>query len=123
MDKSKKLLEGIVEDVVSDRYSGPGMPDDSYFPDIFSRRFKLAKGRFRDPESGAIVNNMLPYMIGRSILGFNNIFDKEIALNSLQEDEGHSYKQTLDHEVRHYKGDNEYLARVNTGDTYSGLAA
>jgi hypothetical protein len=99
------------------------MPDDSYFPDVFSRGFRLTNSRFRDPKSGAMVNNMLPYMIGRGVLGFNNIFDKEIALNSLQGDEGYSYEQTLDHEVRHYKGDNEYLARVNTGDTYSGLAA
>jgi len=101
--------------------SNSTLEDISYEPDILSREFRLTHPRVV-LEDGIVVNNVLPYMLPRGVLGFNNSWDKQITNNSLQDDEGHSYKQTLAHEIRHYKGDNEYLARFNTGDMYASVA-
>ncbi|MBS3081221.1 hypothetical protein J4221_07155 [Candidatus Pacearchaeota archaeon] len=93
----------------------------SYEPNIFSREFRLTHPRVI--LDGIIINNVLPYMMPKGVLGFNSIWDKQITTDALQEDEGHDYAQTLEHEIRHYKGDNEYLARFHTRDPYVALGA
>ncbi|MAG02356.1 hypothetical protein CMI42_03390 [Candidatus Pacearchaeota archaeon] len=97
---------------------GTGMKDYSYEKDIFSLSFRLANGRFRDPDSGKIVNNKLSYLMkeegfGR-ILGTYNPSTDEISQDSIQDQDGHSYRATLDHETFHSKSKDEYLARYHS---------
>ena len=127
MREDKRLLEGIVEDVLSERYNTPVMPDDSYAPDILKWGFRLTVPRFTlrgsDPSKDVIVNNVPSYSLrgeGWAAWGLYNLGTDQIS-NDREQD---GYGDTLEHEVEHARyAANEYLARVKTGDYNSGLAA
>lgn len=103
--------------------SDPTLEDRAYEPDIHSHNFKWTTKIFRDKETGVLVALSLPYLMPQTsegvILGFYDSQEKIIGMDITRSD----YEITYKHEVRHAKGDDEYLAEYNAYSRDYSMAA
>lgn len=109
------LLEGIADKAIE-----IVLYDRSYDEDFLSNRRRWSNEPFRDPETGALVMWALPYLMPNGD-GWKAIGVYNISLHEWNQDRtSYDSQRTYEHEKRHAKGDDEYLARFNTSDYNSG---
>jgi len=98
----------------SEKHPDPTLEERTYEPNHFSESGKWKTRPFRDPETDTLVTWVFPYAMPQlyysTVLGVYYPQTKSSELDRTKEDAEHTYK----HEIRHAKGDNEYLAEYHT---------
>jgi hypothetical protein len=94
----------------------PGLYDRSYDQNPSSQESRLSNRVFRDEKTGALIIPTGNYLLGPNTLGRFGIFTNLIENDRDQPESG--YQNTINHELRHAEGDNEYVTRFRNKDPY-----